>query len=333
MFVRCPNCHTKYKVSEEILRGSVAAFRCSRCKHTFEHAATETPQNTAATANGRELSFGFAPSENLDEKGLNPDASASAGALSHSGNSVMPSDSAEHWSLTVTDLEPEKPFTISADEDLPNEDSHAQPEHGAPRPRDAAPALGATEKVLPFDPYRDQPASTKPFLTLFGLLIIFFSSVTALHQAHPTTSEQIVKNIPLVGPAVLKNDHLKHGVALQSISGHYQTIQGNREVFIVTGSAHNENSVVVREVQIAGRIFDHDGKRVDQQTIWVGNAISSKIIRGMTAQDIVDLQRLAPLKTFSIPPGDSVPFAIVFMKTIKGIKDFTCEVLSAEGEL
>jgi hypothetical protein len=44
------------------------------------------------------------------------------------------------------------------------------------------------------------------------------------------------------------------------------------------------------------------------------------------------LQRLRPLKTFEIPPGDSVPFTIVFLKPPKAVKKFTATVLAAEEE-
>jgi predicted Zn finger-like uncharacterized protein len=36
MLVKCPSCATTYKVADEILTGTTPAFRCSRCKHTFE---------------------------------------------------------------------------------------------------------------------------------------------------------------------------------------------------------------------------------------------------------------------------------------------------------
>ena len=107
-------------------------------------------------------------------------------------------------------------------------------------------------------------------------------------------------------------------------------IQGNREVFVVTGVALNQNPVVIREVRIAGQLYNQAGKEIEQQTIWIGNAISPKIVRGMTAQDISDLQRLKPLKTFEIPPGDSVPFTIVFLKPNREAKNFSCEIVSAE---
>ena len=193
-------------------------------------------------------------------------------------------------------------------------------------------ARETTDNVLSLDPYRDQPASTVPFLSLFGLLVMLFGFATAFHLAHPNVSEGIVRSIPLVGPSVLKNNHLKNGVALQSLHASHQTIQGNREVLVITGVAQNQNPVVIREVRVAGQLYNLEGKEIEQQIIWIGNAISPRIIRGMTVQDISDLQRLKPLKTFEIPPGDSIPFTIVFLKSTKEIKDFSCEVLTAEGE-
>jgi hypothetical protein len=52
----------------------------------------------------------------------------------------------------------------------------------------------------------------------------------------------------------------------------------------------------------------------------------------MTLEDIPHLQNLKPLKSFEIPPGDSVPFSIVFLRSSKGAKDFTCEVIAAGAE-
>jgi predicted Zn finger-like uncharacterized protein len=334
MFISCPSCHTKYRLPEEVLPGTAPVFRCSRCKHTFALESTEPPQRTEETDDEQELSFAFAPNEDPEQKNQTVKGSQPAGAPYRSAESVMQTgDSTDRWWMTVSDSEPEAPFTISATEHVNSEIASDQPEQSLDQLQNSTLPRGTADKILPFDPYRDQPVSTKPFLTLFVLLLIFFSSLRVLDQTHPTILEQIVKKIPLLGPAVLKNDRLKNGVDLQSLRGSYQTIQGNREVFIVTGMAHNQNPVAVREVRIAGRIYDQEGKGIEQQTIWVGNAISAKIIRGMTAQEIADLERLPPLRIFGIPPGDSVPFAIVFMRPTKGIKDFTCEVLSVESEL
>ena len=53
---------------------------------------------------------------------------------------------------------------------------------------------------------------------------------------------------------------------------------------MITGVALNQNPVVMREIQVTGKVYNRDGKELEQQTIWVGNTISPKIIRGMTVR-------------------------------------------------
>jgi predicted Zn finger-like uncharacterized protein len=337
MIVRCPSCKTTYKVADELVKDTKPAFRCSRCKHTFELESAETPERSVDSAHAaaslfsktqqeRELSFTFAPKKQEDgenRKEFIP---------SPREDFEFPARSAENQSMGNVESTVDEPLTSSepdpgmgADQ-VPDSPPQLSPSQPLPLARET------TDNVLSLDPYRDQPASTVPFLSLFGLLVMLFGFATAFHLAHPNVSEGIVRSIPLVGPSVLKNNHLKNGVALQSLHASHQTIQGSREVLVITGVAQNQNPVVIREVRVAGQLYNLEGKEIEQQIIWIGNAISPRIIRGMTVQDISDLQRLKPLKTFEMPPGDSIPFTIVFLKSTKEIKDFSCEVLTAEGE-
>jgi hypothetical protein len=188
------------------------------------------------------------------------------------------------------------------------------------------------QNILPISSYMDRQASILPYLTLFALLVIGFSLAAVITHAHPKASEELVKKIPLLGAAVLKNSHLKDGILLQSLRGGYQTIQGNREVFVITGVAVNQNPVVIREIQLTGKIHNEVGKELEEQTAWVGNTLSAKILRGMTLEDVPHLQSLKPLKSFEMPPGDSVPFAMVFLKATRGVKDFSCAVSFADSD-
>jgi predicted Zn finger-like uncharacterized protein len=344
MLVRCPSCRTTYKVSDELLSGTSPLFRCSRCKHTFEVDAAE-PRETRSKPLGsepavrheqkeQELTFAF-PAEQKDAS----ETTAPDQAFTDLKNPPLEGESKpsadgekmETWSMGSSEAKTK----IAEPSGPAREKESASPRIASPiaqREQPTAPQ-DTTDKVLSLDPYRDQPASIVPYLTLFMLLVIFFGLLTAFQRVDPAASERIVKKIPLLGTSVLKNNHLKSGVDLQSLRAGYQTIQGNREVFVITGLALNLNPVVVREVRVAGRLYNQDGVEIEHQTIWIGNAISPKIIRGMTIQDISDLQRLKPLKSFDIPPGETVPFTIVFLKAPKGVKDFGCEVLSAEAEV
>ncbi|MGH7855292.1 MAG: zinc-ribbon domain-containing protein [Candidatus Binatia bacterium] len=347
MLVRCPKCQTTYKVFDDLLRGSAPAFRCSRCKHTFEldshttpDAATgrEVPAETASaeTRKDQELSLPFVPKPEVVPPGTDKIAATEASAV-HLKNSATRLAPEAQWSLSDPDRKDEHQFVfpesvrpvesrkaVQAPREFPADDPFFPKAESIDEGDDA-------NNILAISSYREQKASVLPFVTLFVLLIIGFTFMSVISYAKPQAAEAVIKQIPLVGSAVLRNDHLKNGILIQSLRSGYQTIQGNREVFLISGVALNANPEVVREIQLSGVTYKADGKELERQTIWVGNTISPKIIRGMTTEDIPHLQNLKPLKSFEIPPGDSIPFTIVFLKSAKSAGEFSCEVLTAEG--
>jgi predicted Zn finger-like uncharacterized protein len=343
MLIRCPKCQTTYKVADEAIQDATAAFRCSRCKNVFELEAERRtePQRDATSPidavpgliqEEPELNFTFPPREqDITTRGGEELSDHTA-----QPEDIIAGERDEPWSMNAGAQQHDEPFTISpSPHAAPVEekiiDAPTAPRNGEPPSHAFPDTRDATTNVFPLDTFRDQAASTAPYLTLFGLLVLSFSFAAAYQQVHPRATDELIGNIPFIGSAVLDNAHLKSGVLLKSLRGAYQTIQGNREVFVVTGEALNRNPVVIRRVQIAGQLYDQAGKAIEQQSIWVGNAISAKIVRGMSAQDVIDLQKLQPLKSFDIPPGDSVPFTIVFFKPSKAVKEFSCEVQAAEG--
>jgi len=349
MLVQCPSCRTTYKVADEVVKGATPAFRCSRCKHTFELDGAESAPTAAVPAAAsaaatpepqeRELSFSFAPAPIAagEVDGPAPQTVKPPGAPTDPAISAAP----EQWSLNHEPAEQpaETPFTMRAAEenreaekivDIPKNFEADERAFAAPELNEDN-ATATTNNILAMSSYVDQRASIRPYLSLFGLLLIGFSLLAAMAQAKPAAMENLLKKIPWVGATVLKNNHLKDGVVLQSLRTGYESIQGNREVLIVTGVAINQNPVVIREVKVTGKVFNTEGKELERQTIWIGNTISPKIIRGMTAEDIPHLQDLKPLKSFEMPPGDSIPFTVVFLKPVKQAKDFSLEVVLADG--
>ena len=91
MIVQCPSCKTTYRIADELLNDAISAFRCSRCKHTFEFAVSETSENLAEKARlperlsaeadkETELSFTFAASKDEDVEDRAPTQDATANA-------------------------------------------------------------------------------------------------------------------------------------------------------------------------------------------------------------------------------------------------------------
>ncbi len=354
MLVQCPKCKTTYKVSDDVIKGTSPAFRCSRCKYTFELEMNapmepvdrESPRQQEVAAEDhdeRELSFTFGAKNDSPEEDRSWDQSevrlprqkddTPAPSL-HLPAGAASNETSESWSMSGAQELQEKPFIVTP----PPVDQRTLGQTPAAQPPQASAETTldnqeSADNIFPIHTFRDQAVSTVPYLTLFGLLVIFFSLGTAYLEAHPKVAEDVVRRIPLIGPSVVRNGYLKNGVLLKSLHADYQTIMGNREVLVVRGEALNQNPVVIRELRVVGRLYNESGKTIERQVIWVGNALSPKIIRGMSAQDISDLQRLKPLKSFEVPPGDSISFAIVFLRPAKEVKDFGCEVLSAEGEI
>jgi predicted Zn finger-like uncharacterized protein len=334
MLVQCPKCKTTYKVSDDVVKGAAPSFRCSRCKHTFDLEAepeslTDVSHASAGEAgNNRDLVFRFEPATRAEPESSR--VGSSTGGAKDPKPAALADANPEHGKRDASGQDNKLSAIAASAEEAANSVPAAPPMKNQPYSM-TPPALETIDKVLAIEPYRDQPASTLPFLTLLALLAIFSVFLMAYQMTHPTALEGWVRRIPILGPSLVRNEHLKRGVLLKFIETKFQSLQGSRDVVVLSGVAVNQNPVMIRNVQLRGVLYNHDGKEIERQTMWIGNAISSQIIRGMSAQDIADLQRLKPLKTFEIPPGDSVPFAIVFLRTGKQVKDARYEVLSAEA--
>jgi hypothetical protein len=192
--------------------------------------------------------------------------------------------------------------------------------------------LPADENLTPV--VANQPQSRRlsilPYLSLFCCLVLSYSLLTFIHKATPHAVEPVLKAVPWLGDAIFRNDHLRRGIDLKLARPAFQPIPGSRDVFVLSGVAVNHNPISVRGIQLEGNVYNAEGKEIEKQTIWIGNAISSKIIRGMTAQEISDIQKLPPLKRFEVAPDESIAFAIVFLKPTKDIKSFSCRVVSTD---
>ena len=346
MLVQCPRCHTTYRVSKSLVSKSKPTFRCSRCKNIFVlglKAAAYTPGEPPEPSprlqdESGELSFSFPPPdtyatrrENLVEpSGASAAADGPATSPEEKESSFVIPRRDQDWSIAPHPDPSEASFPLRDEKSFaefqnPIEQSFEFAGEGRAFTKHAETAVEAAAEFSP-----NLPLSVTPYLLLCGGLLILFSSLTLAYKARPAPIENLLKAVPWIGHSILKNDHLRQGIVLQASRPRFQRIQGNREVFLLSGVALNRNRVKVREVRIEGYAFGSDGKVIDRQIITVGNAISSKIVRDLTVQEIVTLQRQSPVRRFEILPDESAPFSIVFLKSSAEIKSFGYRILSVE---
>lgn len=340
MLVQCPGCHTTYRVAEDAVATPKPTFRCSRCKNVFVLGAKgaanlreRSEPSTTDSLQSQELSFTF-PANDIggedkrqqEEKisELSAPAPASNGPVSGEEKGFQDEKREEEWSLFSE---------RSSGGDFALRDEKAQPQFDSPAEspfvfaREDQPADGQTLQRATLS---NRQLSVTPFLLLCVILVILCASVTLLHQARPAAVEQMLKGLPVIGGSISRNDYLRQGIVLQTTLTRFQRIQGNRDVFILSGAAVNRNRVKIREVKIEGFVFGRDGSVIERQQITIGNAISPKIIHDLTKQEIEDLQKQGPVKRFEIQPDETASFSIVFFKTGEAAQSFGYRVLSAD---
>lgn len=311
MLIQCPSCLTHYRVADNAILSPNPVFRCTRCKHVFSLGATAESQPSEETIPPPR------PSRQPEEKEEEQELSFTFPAQDDPGISGT---AGEEIALTSA-VEEEPTFTFGKEEsEMPVEEEPAE-----------SFSLGVEEEASPppLSP-QEETLSTKPYLSLFGLLVLVFFLATVFHASHARRVEAIIRKVPWIGSAVFRNSHLTRGIALESLRPGFYRIVGNREVFVLSGVAVNQNPMGVREVRVEGYIYDREGKEIEKQTISIGNPISARLIRDLTAQEVSILQKLNPQKGFEISPEQSREFAIVFLKPSgKEISGFACRVSSA----
>ena len=328
MIVQCPSCRTSYKVSDNLVTTPNPTFRCSRCRHIFvlrvkteADAPQETRQSSSSVSiaspkkaeeEDRELSFSFPPPER--EK-----------TSKEAEKEVFASGTNREPSSHVTD----PGFTIPEEDPFHQEDASSQEDRAFGENWEVSSFSAKTEEVVS-QPLEDRPISTRHCLTYFSAILLVYGLLTWMHQFQPRSIESVLKATPWLGSVVFDDKHLSQGIDLESLQPRFQTISGNQEVLVVSGTAVNRNPVSVREVQVEAHLYNTKGEEIDRQVVWVGSALSPKIIRNLTAKEISILQKLSPAMSFDISPQESATFVVVFLKPKGEIKDFSCRILSVE---
>lgn len=178
--------------------------------------------------------------------------------------------------------------------------------------------------------HADGSGSIVPFVSLVGLAVFAFVLVSVIYQMNPQALDSLMRRIPWYGEAVFENRHFKRTLAFESLVSGVQPALNQTEVFVVSGKLVNGNDRGIHRVRVEAQLFDSEGKPLARQAIFLGNAISAKIIEEMSLREIALLQSLKPQNAYPIPPHESVNFTIVFPKPGVPVDSFSCRVLSAE---
>ncbi len=319
VIVQCPHCSTRYRVDEERITRENPAFKCSRCKTVFlrhpdqrgHTVATRVPAARSANRQTEELKTGTLPFVR---------AAASGQAQQATGG----------------------PEDRERQEDAQKSDAAKA---------SAAGAQNSTSEAATQDPVQPPPAGTnqahlRPWVTrdwvespsgalmqqrhssfkavcgtITAILISHFLLAFYLKSSY-ARAEGFFSAIPLVGKALVEERALACKITLRQVRGNYEIIKDRRRVFAISGEAVNNSATMIRDIQVEGTIINQSGKRW-RKVIFCGNETR---LTDLSTREIDLLHRLDP--SYSLAPGESSRFVIVFTDPPPDLKEFTSRVVS-----
>jgi predicted Zn finger-like uncharacterized protein len=369
MIVTCPYCATRFTLDATRLAGSNPMLKCSRCRHVFPAPAPKKhdpapPKTSAPTAESLTLPFDEPawkdeppPAAGDDLTIPEPEEGYTLGSAGPADELVVPATAAPEPGTTplrgarqparpappgAPPLRPPAPLADEAgarDEDDADDVMEVDTDEGEAgetlsqdaAPRRAASGRGASRRGNARGARtRDNERGKVWALAIFlGAVLACYGMLTRALFASPQLCDRLLSRVPLLSS--LGDEHLlTRKVALSEVVGSYQRLKDGKQVFTISGKAVNTAPVALHGVQIAGKLFDSEGHELDQKVIFCGNVISAKMLKDLTPPGVSILQNLRPAKGFTIEPGESSTFVIVFMEPPQRAVEFGTQVVAAQ---
>jgi predicted Zn finger-like uncharacterized protein len=210
----------------------------------------------------------------------------------------------------LPDDEPSFAFDDEEDDDAPPgpvaEPPEEAPEPPRPRARMTAPARFAVRSML--------------------LVTLLYAVASVYLYTHPDVLRQALHGVPLIGSRLSETRLQPATIQLTNVRGVYERVQGDRLVFVISGTAVNDSPMPVRGIQVEGRIV---GARELRQVVFCGAA--PREVRDLSLREIALLQTLEPPKDWTLAPGEQASFLVAFPGPPTDLREFAAEVVAVQA--
>jgi predicted Zn finger-like uncharacterized protein len=158
------------------------------------------------------------------------------------------------------------------------------------------------------------------------LVALGYAVLSVYLFTHPELTHDALRAVPLIGGRLADTRLHPAAVQLTNLRGEYERVQGDRLVFVISGTAVNNSSVPVRGIQIEGRIL---GSQEQRQVVFCGAA--PRDVQDLSLREIALLQTLEPPKEWSLGPGEQSSFLVVFPGPPAELREFGAEVVAVQA--
>ncbi len=335
--ITCPRCKTEYRLPREHLRSPSVRLRCGQCKHEFSYPPVRRPPRKPAVASPEaeeEANPLFRPdtagtdsdsAERAEEEESKSDEKAGAAP-----SVARPQQGERPKRIVASEQRASKKDDEQGEFVLGDEDSEwRMDEEEQPRaPRRPKPQR---EPVRP--PVQREAAKVRAILVFLAAVVAAYGAFALTLVAQPRKAREMVESIPLVGKGLSEERIYRRRVQLSDVSASVQRLRGGHQALVLAGRALNRNPVALREVQIAGKVFNDEGRLVEEKRVFCGNVVTVRMLRDLNAQEISMLQQNAPAHEFVLRPGEAAEFLVVVVDPGgKRLREARLEVVSVRRQ-
>jgi predicted Zn finger-like uncharacterized protein len=220
----------------------------------------------------------------------------------------------------VFDAGADEPAMLSAD---PEEHEFAfddEPEDGD------APPVAVAHDIAPEEEERPMKSPARFAVRTMLVVTLGFGVLSVYLYTNPDGVRTAFGRVPLIGSRLAEEPLYPAAVQLTDVKGGYERVQGDRLVFVISGTALNNSPVPARSIQIEGRIA---GAQEQRQVVFCGAA--PRDVKDLSLREIALLQTLEPPKDWALAPGEQADFLVVFASPPTDLREFGAEVVAVQA--
>ncbi len=214
-----------------------------------------------------------------------------------------------------------EPAMVSGDDEEHEFAFDDEPEDG-----DAAPGPLAVADDAPEEEGRPMKSPARFAVRTMLVVTLGFGVLSVYLYTNPEGVRTLFGGVPLIGARLTEARLNPTAVQLNDVKGGYERVQGDRLVFVISGTAVNNSAVPARSIQIEGRIA---GAREQRQVVFCGAA--PRDVKELSLREIALLQTLEPPKDWSLAPGEQAAFLVVFASPPTDLREFGAEVVAVQA--
>jgi predicted Zn finger-like uncharacterized protein len=173
---------------------------------------------------------------------------------------------------------------------------------------------------------RRQSTPARFAVRMLFIVTLGYAILSAYLYTHVDTAYRLLADVPVIGSRLVERRLSPGVVQIAGLRGEYVRVKGDELVFAVAGTAVNGGTIPVRGLRIEGWVT---GSAEVRHTVTVG--ARPRQIADLSLREIGLLQALEPPSTWSLGPGETIPFLIVFPEPTDDLKEFGARVVNVRA--